>query len=103
MTAASSGLGVSPGPDLRATLAGAAFFAGAAFRSAGPAGFFVAGVLPAVLAPNLAAGSRAARAGAPLRGGNLLSRGSKAKFTLPASASQARKALNGRRVRIDTN
>src|SRR6185369_9937657 len=40
---------------------------------------------------------------AVLRGGNLEARGSNSKFTLPASASQARKALNERRVRIETN
>src|SRR5688572_5736594 len=95
ITAASSALGLRPAPVLRGALGAAAFLAGAAFFAAVlaalatgaylAAGSFAPGVLPA----------------APLRGGNL--DGANSKFTLPASLSQARKALNGRRVRMDTN
>src|SRR5690606_13325211 len=70
-------------------------FSAGAFFAAGT--FFAAAFLAGAAA--LAAG----RAGAPLRGGYLLSRFSNSKFTLPASASQARKALNARRGRMDTN
>src|SRR6187402_3136502 len=94
ITAASSVLGLRPGPVLRGALAAAAFFAGAFFAAGFAAAlaaafatgaYFAAGVLPA----------------APLRGGNF--DGANSKFTLPASLSQARKALNGRRVRMETN
>src|SRR5690606_28758390 len=93
MTAASAALGCLPvaAVVLRgAFLAAGSFFAAGAFLAAAA---FLAG------AAALAAG----RAGAPLRGGNLLSRFSNSKFTLPASASQARKALKARRVRMETN
>src|SRR5688572_23246913 len=89
ITAASSALGLRPAPVLRGALGAAAFFAGAFFAAVFAvvfaalatgvyltAGSFAAGVLPA----------------APLRGGNL--DGANSKFTLPASLSQARKALN---------
>src|SRR3954468_14983721 len=94
--AARSALGFKPAPALRlvAFFAAGAFFAGAAFFAAGD--FFAAALYGA-------AGSFAAFAGAPLRGGNFEVRGSNSKFTLPASLTHARKALNGRRVRIETN
>src|SRR6185312_2896241 len=100
MTAASAALGVRPAPGLAADLRGvlvagllaAAFLAGA-----------LAGTLRAVLAGAAlaAAASGAAVLAADLRGGNL--DGANSKLTLPASLSHARYALNGRRVRIETN
>src|SRR6188472_3486185 len=98
ITAASSVLGLRPGPVLRGALAAAAFFAGA-FLAAG----FAAALAALATGAYFAAGSFAAGVlpAAPLRGGNF--DGANSKFTLPASLSHARKALNGRRVRIDTN
>src|SRR5690606_10746721 len=71
------------------TLAAAVFLAAAFLAGAA----FLAAALPVL-------------AGAPaavLRGGNLEVRGSNSKLTLPASLSQARKALKARRVRMETN
>src|SRR6478672_7912292 len=89
ITAASASLGLSPAPGLRGALGAAAFFAAATFLAAGvlAAAFFAAGAALAKV----------------LRGGNLLVRGSNSKATLPSSWFQARKALNARRVRIETN
>jgi len=64
--------------------------------------FLTAAVLTGVLAGALAA-ALAAPAVAVLRGGNFEVRGSNSKFTLPAVASQARKALKARRVLLETN
>src|SRR5690606_25034989 len=89
MTAASAALGCLPlaALVLRGALGAAAFFAAGAFLAAA----------------TFLAGAALAAAPAVLRGGNLLSRGSNAKFTLPASLSQTRQALKLRRVRMDTN
>ncbi|MNT65648.1 hypothetical protein D3C72_2036470 [compost metagenome] len=59
----------------------------------------LAAALPAVLVAVLVT----VLAAAALRAGNLPSRGSNSKFTLPASLSQARKALKLRRVRLEMN
>ena len=74
---------------------GAAFFA-AAFL----AGAFLAG---AFFAAAFFAGAFAAVLTAVLRGGYLLTRGSNSNATLSSSAFHAKNALNGRRVRMDTN
>src|SRR5450830_65985 len=86
ITAASSALGVRPLP-------------GVALRGVLVAAFLAAGALAAAFL----AGAALAAAPAVLRGGNLLSRGSNSKFTLLAAASQAKKALKLRRVRMLTN
>src|SRR5512145_1324759 len=98
MTAARAALGCLPvaAVVLRGAFLAAGALVAAVFAAALAAGAFLAAAF-------LAGAALAAGRAAVLRGGYLLSRGSNAKFTLPASASQARKALNGRRVRIDTN
>ena len=84
----------------------AAFFAGAFF-----AAIFLAG---AAVTPSPAAFLAVARLvaaflaavvfpAAVFRGGYLLTRGSNSKTTRPSSALHAKKALNARRVRMDTN
>src|SRR5436190_10894547 len=95
MTAASSGLGLRPGPALRG-------FFGAFGSFAARFALALAVLRPPVLR---AAAGAAAAAARPVkvglrRFGNLDAANSK--FTLPASASHFRCALNGRRVRIET-
>src|SRR5690349_10324348 len=94
-----------PAPGARgffaaAVFAGATFFAAVVFF-AGAAAFPGA----AFFAPYFAAGSRAVSVlpAAVLRGGNFDVRGSNSKVTLPSSLFHARKALNARRVRMETN